>query len=257
MIASGVSTTWACAARGRAIKSAISHAVVSTVAIAGMRASDLLFLILAMLLGFLLTPLLVHAADAKPAGPAAAPARAEVQSSLYAGRLLTVDQNGAGSYQRGTDLWTLRLVMAVPFPLGIRVAARGDLTSLGQIDPNNLDLTSVRTAEGYGAISKSWKVAGFDVGPAVGGGALVPVQASAWVYQGLVAGGLRIGHGRSWAYAFVGVDGAADAACACDGGLRFIAPASVEFKRFAAIADFVSGSGGRVRAGILFRIPMP
>jgi len=235
-------------------KSGTSHVCASGAGTGGFTGSDLISLPLSVLLGLLLASF-ASADDAKPA--VAAPAKAEVQSSLYAGRLLTVDQNGAGSYQRGTDLWTLRLVMAVPFPLGIRVAARGDLTSLGQIDPNNLDLASVRTAEGYGAISKSWKVAGFDVGPAIGGGALVPVQASAWVYQGLVAGGLRIGHGRSWAYAFVGVDGAADAACACDGGLRFIAPASLEFKRFAAIADFVSGPGGRVRAGVLFRIPMP
>jgi hypothetical protein len=182
----------------------------------------------------------------------------EFPVSMYAGRMLSVDQDQLGALHRGADLWALRLVGSLELPLGIRLGARGDLTSLSQIDPESLDVTSLRSAEGYVSLSWSRRLAGLEVGPALALGALIPVESGAqWVYQGLFAGGARIGRGRSWAYLMAGSDGAADAASLTSGGVRFIGAASIEFRRFAAVADWVSGSGGRKRAGVLFRIPTP
>jgi hypothetical protein len=196
-------------------------------------------------------------AAAAPSIPKPA-AKSELQSSLYLGTLLTLDQDQGGALHRGKDLVTLRIVAALPLPIGIRFGGRMDMTSLGAIDPANLDLKSLRTIETYGALSWSRKVAGFDVGPAVAAGALIPVEgAVTWRYEALFSGGARLGRGRSWLYLMAGSDGAADAACACTGGLRFIGAGSIELSRFALIGDFVSGPGGRKRLGALFRLPLP
>jgi hypothetical protein len=120
--------------------------------------------LLALLLVLVAVP--CYAADA-PTPPVIA---------LYAGCLLTVDQDQGGTLTRGNDLYALRLVVSALGPYGLWLGFRGDLTSLGYISPDSLDLASVRTAEGYGALSWSAAVKGFAVGPAVVAGALVPVQ---------------------------------------------------------------------------------
>jgi len=229
------------------------RAVASSAAIVGTRVSDLSILILCALLSL---PTFVVAADVAPApAPAAKP---ELETALYLGTLLTLDQDQGGALHRGQDLVTLRLVAALPLPLGIRFGGRMDLTSLGAIDTANLDIKSLRTIETYGALSWSRKVAGFDMGLAVSAGALVPVEGAVeWRYQTLYAGGLRLGRGRSWTYVMAGSDGAADAACACSSGVRAILAGSVEFHRFALVGDWVSGAGGRRRGGVMFRVPMP
>ena len=238
---------------GPGISAATWRACASSAAIVGTRVSDLFILTLCALLS--LSPF-VAAADVAPA-PALA-VKAELQTALYLGTLLTLDQDQGGALHRGQDLVTLRLVAALPLPLGIRFGGRMDLTSLGAIDPSNLDIQSLRTIETYGALSWSRKWAGFDVGAAVAAGALVPVEGTVeWRHESLFAGGFRVGRGRSWAYPMVGKDGAADAACGCEKSWRFIVPASVEFKRFALIGDLVTGPGGRKRGGVLVRIPMP
>jgi hypothetical protein len=178
--------------------------------------------------------------------------------ALYGGRLLTVDQDQAGSLTRGADLFALRLIVSAPGPYGLRLGFRGDVTSLGYIDPNSLDLSSIKTAEGYTALSWSTRVAGLDLGPAVMAGALVPVEGAvewrlAWAY----AGGARIGKGRSWAYAVAGKDEAADLACSCSPGLRGIVAGSIELWRISVQAEFISGPGGRKRVGALVRLPLP
>ena len=178
--------------------------------------------------------------------------------ALYGGRLLTLDQDQAGSLTRGADLFALRLVVAAPGPYGLRLGFRGDVTSLGYLDPNSLDLSTLKTAEGYTALSWSTRVAGLDLGPAVMAGALVPVEGAVeWRLAMAYAGGARVGRSRSWAYAFVGKDEAADLACSCSPGLRGIVAASVEIWRVSIQGEFISGPSGRKRVGAMVRLPMP
>lgn len=178
--------------------------------------------------------------------------------ALYGGRLLTVDQDQAGSLARGADLFALRLVVSAPGPYGLRLGFRGDVTSLGYIDPNSLDLSSLKTAEGYTALSWSTRFAGLDVGPAVMAGALVPVEGAVeWRLAMAYAGGARIGRGRSWAYAFVGKDEAADLACSCSPGLRGIVAGSVEIWRVSIQGEWITGPAGRKRVGAMVRLPLP
>lgn len=200
----------------------------------------------------------------------AAPARAQapsaaVESNLYAGTLTYLDHAYAGGFQVGAKLATLRLVMTLPLPGGLRLAARGDLTALGAIDPNAPDLRTSRTVEGYAALSWSRSIAGMSVGPAVMAGALVPTgDAFAWRYEPTYGAGLRLGRGRSWVYGLVGKDGASDEecltrkyGCAAAGDWRPIIAGSIEFGRAAIVGDFVGGSIGRVRLGALVRLPSP
>lgn len=180
---------------------------------------------------------------------------------LYAGRLVTLQADGTGAIARDQDMYVVRAVVAVPGPFGLRVGFRGDLTSLAYIDPASLDPSSVRTAEGYTALSWSTKVAGVSFGPAVFGGALVPVQdAVEWRMKGAYGGGLRVGAGASWIYAFVGKDKASDEI----GGsspMRVIVPFQVQVPiwrtGFGVQGEVVTGAGGRWRLAVVAKIPNP
>ena len=177
--------------------------------------------------------------------------------ALYAGRLLTVDEDTTGALTRGDDLYALRLIVAVPGPYGLRVGFRGDLTSLSYIDPSSLEVSGLRTAEGYGALSWSARIGGVDMGPALMAGALVPIQdAVSWRIKSAWGGGARFGYGRSWAYALAGRDAAADGD-AYVSQMRFIGAASIEVWRISLQGEWVSGPGGRKRAAAMVRIPLP
>lgn len=184
----------------------------------------------------------------------------QTTTALYVGRLATIDQDKAGTISRGADLFIARFVVSVPANNGLRLAGRLDVSSLAAIDPSNLDLSTIRTAEGYLALSWSAHLGSFEVGPALSTGALAPLENGTPIgYQTLYAGGLRLGRGYSWVYALAGKDGAADAAASYQGQgpTRFITAGSLELSRFAVIWDYVSGPGGRKRAGLMFRLPMP
>lgn len=194
--------------------------------------------------------------------PVPNPAPPQVQTALYGGTLFSLEQDGAGTLHRGTDLFTLRLTLALPLPGGIRLAGRGDLTSLAALDPSNLNLASVKTVESYGALSWSRPFAGFDLGLAAMAGALIPVENELqWRYQPTYGAGARLGRGRSWLYVLAGHDGASDEACfdqkyGCINEWRAIVAGSIEVGRVALVGDLASGIGGRKRLGVLVRIPM-
>lgn len=182
--------------------------------------------------------------------------------ALFAGRLVTIDQDGTGALTKGDDLYALRLVVAVPGPLGLRVGFRGDLTALSYIDPATLDPTALRTAEGYGAVSWSTKALGVTLGPAVFAGALIPVQdAVEWRMKGAYGGGLRVGLGSSYVYAMVGKDKASDDRAGGVSPTRLIVPFAVEvpiWKTGIGLqGEIVTGVGGRWRAAVMARIPNP
>lgn len=203
--------------------------------------------------------LLVLAAPAAAQAPEPKPTPYPVTTSLYAGRLLTVDQDQAGHLSRGSDLWALRLIVSAKGPAGFRVGFRGDLTSLSYIDPSNLNLAALRSAEGYGALSWSAGLkSGVSFGPALMAGALVPVENRVdWRLAKAYGGGLRVGYGRSWAYMLAAKDEAADLACACSGGARGILVGSLEVWRLSLQGEWVSKAGGRKRLGAMVRVPLP
>lgn len=197
----------------------------------------------------------VLAADAPSTPkPAAKSEESRVRTSLLAGWLATVEQSGEGGFTNGNDIYLVRYITTVNLTKGLYAGMRIDATAIGQLNLANPDLSMVRTVEVYGALAYLFDASKFWVGPACGGGGLIPVEAAVWNYQGLVACGGRVGYGRSWAYAFVGYDQAADFAVGGGKRLRFISPGALEFKKFVATWDLVSGAGGRKRFGLLYDI---
>jgi hypothetical protein len=151
----------------------------------------------------------------------------------------------------------------------LRFGLRLDLTSLSYVDPSSIELSGLRTAEGYGALSWSAKALGVTIGGAAFAGALVPVEAGAvtWAQKWGYGGGLRIGLDSgplkgSYVYAFIGKDHASDD-LAGDGAspARLICPFSIEvpiWRSGVAIqGEYISGNGGRGRAGLMVRVPNP
>lgn len=181
-----------------------------------------------------------------------------VHSALYGGTLVFARQEGQG-YTHDANLFSLRLLSyAPPMWWGVRLAGRGDLTALGFLDPSSLDLDTVRIAEGYAALYRPFGE-GVTFGPAVVGGGLVPMSdALAWRFSSTWGVGGRIGRERSWLYVLVGTDGASDRNVSEEGSrMRLLVAGSVEWGRTALVGDWVSGEGGRVRAGLMVRIPVP
>lgn len=193
------------------------------------------------------------------AAPAAAAERIPVVTNLYAGRMVTVEQDNAGRLSRGNDLYSLRLTVAAAGPAGLRLAFRGDITSFAAVDPNAVSLETARSVEGYASLSWTSRTKTFRVGPAVVAGALVPVEAGVvdWRIKGAYAGGLYVGRGRSWVLGLAGIDRAADAACSCSPGARAVVAGSLEIWRVSIQGEWISGNGGRKRVGALARLPLP
>jgi hypothetical protein len=199
---------------------------------------------------------------------AGSPAMAQapvVETNLYAGRLLILDWQH-GPTDGGSKLWTARMTSTVRLKGGLQLGARGDVTALEQIDPTTLDLSAARSLEGYAGLSRPWAVGGgLTIGPALVAGTLVPTGQRG---QPTYGAGARFAFGRSWLYALVGTNRAADSSGLDewahtrngdppDGEIRLIVAGSIELHRVALVGDLVGGPGGYVRLGLLVRVPTP
>jgi len=182
-----------------------------------------------------------------------------VDVALLGWKLFVMDHDGA-SYQRGADLFGGRAVASMDLKAGLHLGLRGDASALSaEFDPvSPSTYGTVRTLEGYGALSRPFAFGAWTAGPAVMVGALVPVSTeTSWASKPTAGGGLRIGFGRSWAYVLAGPNGAADERAPGTSPVRLLVAGQIEWKRFALVGDFVSGPGGFARGGVAYRVPIP
>lgn len=181
----------------------------------------------------------------------------KVTTQAFAWKLFVIDRDGE-AYRRGGDLFGGRVQASVDLPAGLHFGARGDASALSA-DFDFSNPGTYRTLEGYCAVSRPFGAPRFTYGPAVMGGALVPVSTeAAWSSRATWGGGLRIGHASSWVYLLAGQNGAADERALAGGHpVRFLGAGHVDLGRFALVGDLVTGPGGFARGGLAFRVPVP